>query len=143
MLKKILCVFIAGLTALLFASCGCANGDVVETQPPKTISITPEIQIGQYAHYVTAYNWINEQSGDAINFNNDGTFNGKIDGEVYSGVFKLKVDEKKLGKLIMSVTPDDSKKEVKYTLLFITSSEIKITTNKDKSETYVADWTLG
>lgn len=142
MLKKILCGLIIGATALLCASCGCANGDVVETQPPKTIEITPQIQIGQYAHYVTAYNWINETSGDTIDFKNDGTFSGKIDGDMYSGVFTLKVDEDNLGVLKSGVTLDGSDKKVYYTIHFITSSEIEITTNKGKSETYVADWTL-
>ncbi|MCH5299375.1 MAG: hypothetical protein J1E96_06395 [Ruminococcus sp.] len=142
MLKKILCGVIVGATALLCASCSCADGDVIETQPPKTIEISPKIEIGQYAYFVTAYNWINDTSGDTINFESDGTFIGKIDGESYRGVFDLSVDKEKLGYLKSGVTLDGTDEEVTYTIHFITSSEIEVTTDKGKSETYVADWTL-
>ena len=140
MIKRLLCtVLICACTALL-ASCGCSN--TVETRPPESIEITPEIQIGQYASYVTQYKWINEKTGDVIDFNDNGTFTGKIASKSYSGKFTLRVDKEKLGKIISGVTLDGTDKEVEYTIQFKDSAHIKVTTDKKVSEDYTADWAV-
>lgn len=139
--KKLLCLFIISLAAVLFASCSCFGSNTVETAPPKTVEITPDIEIGEYAGFVTDDTWINEKTGDTISFNDDGTFSGKIDRESYSGTFTLQTDKEKEGRIIAEVTLDNKKKPVEYTIDFKTSSEMTITTDKGIKETYVAKWT--
>lgn len=142
MIKKLICGLLVGVVAVVAASC-CAADNTVETRPPESVKIDEKTKIEVYPTYVTQYKWVNEKTGDTINFNNSGTFSGKVDGEAYSGTFDITLDKKVVGRINMNVTLDNAEKSVKWHMDFEdTSAAMKLTTDKDKSESYVAEWTL-
>lgn len=142
MIKKILCSALITATVAAFASCGCSSG-TVETRPPESVAVTPKTDTGQYASFVTSYKWINEKSGDTIDFNDNGTFSGKISGKSYDGTFTLKADKKNPGIVHSTVVLEGQKKERKWTYEFSDSAHMTVKTDKKNvSEDYAAEWTL-
>ena len=141
MIKKILCAVLVIASIAVFASCGCTS-EPEPTNPPESIKITPEIKTGQYASIVTNYKWINDKTGDTIDFDDNGTFSGKVDGKSYSGTFTLKADEKNAGTVYSNVTLKEAKKAVKWTFKFKDSAHMTLTTDKKVSESYACEWTF-
>lgn len=135
MIKKLLTAVLACVIIAALASCGCAN-NTAETQPTSK-PIDKNMQIGEFAAYVTQPEWINNKTGDTINFKDDGSFEGKINGKNYSGTFTLRIDKNKLGRLISSVTLTGEKKPVEYTIDFDNTASMTLTTDKGESEKYV------
>ncbi len=142
MIKRIICAAMICASVFALGSCSGKSSTTATTSPPASVAINEDMQIGELANYVTRYKWVNNDSGDTLNFRNDGSFSGKIDGKDYDGKFTLTRDEKKLGRIIVGVTLSQESKEVKYTIDFKNSSEMTITTDKGKSESYAAEWTV-
>ncbi|MBQ5398759.1 MAG: hypothetical protein IIU14_04890 [Ruminococcus sp.] len=141
MIKKIICAAVACALTAIFASCSCA-GSTSATTPPASVAINENMQIGEMVNYVTQYEWVNEENGDDLDFQDDGSFFGKIEGKSVSGKFTLTLDKKKLGRLIVGVTLTGASKEVKYKIDFKDSAHMTLTTNKGKSESFTADWAV-
>lgn len=142
MIKKILCAAMITATVAAFASCGCTSAPE-PTNPPESIAVTPKIQTGQYASIITDYKWINEETGDTLKFNSNGTFSGKIDKKSYSGTFSLNADKKDAGVIHSNVTLDGKKKSKKWTITFEKdTAHMTVTTDKKASESYTTEWAI-
>lgn len=161
MIKKILCAALITATVASFASCGCSPSPE-PTRPPESVAVTPRTDTAQYASFVTKYKWINEETGDTIDFRDNGTFSGKIDKKDYSGTFTLKADKEQPGIVYSQVVLDGKKKKHDWTFEFKDSAHMTLKTdknvksekkskkkdkdkdkNKEKiSESYAAEWTI-
>lgn len=138
MLKKLICAALVCASIIVLASCGCV-GSTTDTQPT-SVKINEKMQIGELASYVTKYKWISESSDSSITFNDNGTIEGELNGKKLGGTFTQRKDDKKLGRLIIAVTPEGKKKAAEYTLDFINTAEMTFSDSKGKGETYKAEW---
>lgn len=136
--KKVICISLI-ITAITAMS-GCGKSSTTETLPPASVAITPNIKTSQYVSFVTKYKWVNEKTGDSLKFNSNATFSGKIKKKKYSGTFDLTPDKKEPGLIHSNVRLDGSKKEVEYNIKFKDSAHMTITTNKNVSEDFTAEW---
>ncbi len=145
MVKKLICIAIAAASVVVFASCSCSGNSLentFETKPPASIAVDEKVPDGQvFGALVTGYKWIDEETGSTIEFKDDGTFEGKVDGKDYKGRFTQKRDEKEPTKVILGVTLEGTDTKVNWTLEFQTTSEkMTLTTDTGVSETYVQEW---
>jgi hypothetical protein len=138
--KKIIAGAMCLLTALLFTSCSCTCGNTVETMPPKTYEIETGIDISEYADFVTSDQWVDPDSDNTFVFNNDGTYEGTIDGKEYKGGFSLNVKDDD-GTINVIAEPEGETEEVTYTIKFKTSTDMTLTISDDVSAHFVAKWT--
>ncbi len=151
MIKKIICGALVCACVAACASCGCANNrskktstdnTPVETKPEAVKEIDDSIYTGEYAYYIPTYEWINQKSGDSINFENDGTFRGVINGKAYSGTFTLAADQDMIGRVNSNVKLEGADSQVRWTYDFKTSVEIYVTTADGNREYFAAKWWL-
>ena len=136
MMKKLSVGIICILITVL-----CVGGSCVQKLPPKTYEVKKETPITEYAAFVTADTWVNEENGDTFVFGNGGTYEGTINGKEYSGEFSLTNDSEKTGIVYATVTPEGEDEELTYTLRFEDSSTMTLTTDTGEKEKFVAKWT--
>ena len=136
MMKKLSVGIICILIAVLCVGCSCA-----QKVPPKTYEVKKETPITEYAAFVTADTWVNEENGDTFVFGNGGTYEGTINGKKYSGEFSLTNDSEKTGIVYATVTPEGEDEELTYTLKFEDSSTMTLTTDTGEKGKFVAKWT--
>ncbi len=133
----VLCIF----AAILCTSCSCACGNTLETAPPKTYEIRPSIDIAEYAAYVTYDKWVDTNSDNYFEFKDDGTYEGKIDGTEYKGVFTLNITDAEDGVVNVNAVPDGEEDKIPYTITFKNTSDMTLKISDEVSAHFVAEWT--
>lgn len=143
MYKKVITGLVCSLTAVLLVGCSCAGGDTVETYPRQTYQIESGIDLAEYASFVTEDEWVNETTGDYFIFNDDGSYEGEIDGTKYNGTFTLNLtDGEDEGVVIVNATPEGEDERRTYTIKFDSSVQMTLTTDEDVSAEFTSKWTL-
>lgn len=139
--RKIIATIICIFVAVLCTSCSCSGGNTLETAPPKTYEIQPTIDIAEYATFVTYDKWVDTRSDNYFEFKDDGTYEGKIDGTEYKGVFTLNIEGAKDGVVNVGAVPEGEEDEIPYTITFKNSSDMTLKISDKVSAHFVAEWT--
>ena len=113
-----------------------ATTEVIAPSVKTPQKVDDKTSLSTYASYLTEDEWLCISNEDTLNFKDDGTFNGKINGKEYIGTFNMRIKEK--GICILGVTLNGTKKEVEYTVKFKNSAYITITTNTGSSASYAS-----
>lgn len=140
MTKRIIAVLLCVLTAIAAVGCSCAGNTPAEVTH-QTKEITPDIEINEYAAFATADKWVNDD-GDYFVFGHDGKYEGNVSGKAYSGSYDLRIADPEQGLIVVTATPTGADKPSEYTMMFTTSTEMKLTLSMGSvTANFVAEWT--